>query len=63
MSLFGVREMEEKLDKTIKENFDLKLRIKFLDEMVYKKSEEGALELIEQNTNLKTKLSKNRSGR
>ncbi|EKV16728.1 Anucleate primary sterigmata (ApsB), putative [Penicillium digitatum] len=56
-----LKEQSSTIDRLAKENFDLKMRIHFLNEALNKRSEEGIKEMISENVELKSdkvKLSK-----
>lgn len=51
-----LKEQNSKIDKLSKENFDLKLKIHFLDQALQVRSEEGVKDMISQNVQLQTDL-------
>lgn len=51
-----LKEQNSKIDKLTKENFDLKLKIYYLDEALKSRSDEGVKEMIEKNVQLQTDL-------
>lgn len=55
-----LKEQNSKIDKLTKENFDLKLKIHFLDQALQSRSEEGVKELIDKNVQLQTDLANER---
>ena len=55
-----LKEQNGKIDKLSKENFDLKLKIHFLDQALRSHSEEGVQELIDKNVQLQTDLANER---
>lgn len=55
-----LKEQNGKIDKLTKENFDLKLKIHFLDQALRSHSEEGVQELIDKNVQLQTDLANER---
>ncbi|KAJ5566289.1 hypothetical protein N7535_007927 [Penicillium sp. DV-2018c] len=60
-----LKEQSSTIDRLAKENFDLKMRIHFLNEALNKRSEEGVKEMISENVELKSdkvKLSKDNQG-
>ncbi|KAJ6153812.1 hypothetical protein N7470_006771 [Penicillium chermesinum] len=60
-----LKEQSSTIDRLSKENFDLKMRIHFLNEALNKRSEEGIKEMISENVELKSdklKLQKDNSG-
>lgn len=60
-----LKEQSSTIDRLSKENFDLKVRIHFLNESLNKRSEEGIKEMISENVELKSdklKLQKDNQG-
>jgi predicted nucleic acid-binding Zn-ribbon protein len=60
-----LKEQSSTIDRLSKENFDLKMRIHFLNEALNKRSEEGIKEMISENVELKSdkiKLQKENQG-
>ncbi|KAF2169564.1 hypothetical protein M409DRAFT_19975 [Zasmidium cellare ATCC 36951] len=55
-----LKEQNTKIDKLTKENFDLKLKIHFLDQALQTRSDDGVKELIEKNVQLQTDLANER---
>lgn len=55
-----LKEQNSKIDKLSKENFDLKLKIHFLDEALQSRSDEGVKEMISKNVQLQTDLANER---
>ena len=55
-----LKEQNGKIDKLTKENFDLKLKIHFLDQALRSHSDEGVQELIDKNVQLQTDLANER---
>ncbi|KAM0717563.1 hypothetical protein Q7P37_007415 [Cladosporium fusiforme] len=55
-----LKEQNGKIDKLSKENFDLKLKIHFLDQALRSHSDEGVQELIDKNVQLQTDLANER---
>jgi hypothetical protein len=55
-----LKEQNSKIDKLTKENFDLKLKIHFLDQALQNRSEEGIKDMINQNVQLQTDLANER---
>ena len=55
-----LKEQNGKIDKLSKENFDLKLKIHFLDQALQNRSDDGVKELIEKNVQLQTDLANER---
>jgi len=55
-----LKEQNSKIDKLGKENFDLKLKIHFLDQALQSRSDEGVMELIDKNIQLQTDLANER---
>ena len=55
-STLTLKEQNSKLDKLSKENFDLKLKIHFLDQALQNRSDEGYSETISKNVQLQTDL-------
>lgn len=55
-----LKEQNGKMDALIKENFDLKLKIHFLDQALQNRSEDGIKELVETNVQLQTDLANER---
>jgi chromosome segregation ATPase len=51
-----LKEQNSKIDKLSKENFDLKLKIHFLDQALQNRSEEGVKDMINKNVQLQTDL-------
>lgn len=51
-----LKEQNSKIDKLSKENFDLKLKIHFLDQALQNRSDEGVRDLIGKNVQLQTDL-------
>ena len=51
-----LKEQNSKIDKLTKENFDLKLKIHFLDQALQNRSDEGVKEMIGKNVQLQTDL-------
>jgi predicted nucleic acid-binding Zn-ribbon protein len=51
-----LKEQNSKIDKLSKENFDLKLKIHFLDQALQNRSDEGVKEMINKNVQLQTDL-------
>jgi chromosome segregation ATPase len=51
-----LKEQNSKIDKLSKENFDLKLKIHFLDQALQNRSDEGVKEMIQKNVQLQTDL-------
>ncbi|KAF1811257.1 hypothetical protein P152DRAFT_399641 [Eremomyces bilateralis CBS 781.70] len=51
-----LKEQNSKIDKLSKENFDLKLKIHFLDQALQRRSDEGVRELVQENVKLHTDL-------
>lgn len=51
-----LKEQNGKIDKLTKENFDLKLKIHFLDQALRSHSDEGVQELVDKNVQLQTDL-------
>ncbi|KAK4953501.1 hypothetical protein LTR66_013633 [Elasticomyces elasticus] len=55
-----LKEQNAKIDKLTKENFDLKLKIHFLDQALQSRSDEGVKEMISKNVQLQTDLANER---
>ncbi|GIZ38616.1 hypothetical protein CKM354_000202800 [Cercospora kikuchii] len=55
-----LKEQNAKIDALTKENFDLKLKIHFLDQALQNRSEDGIRELVETNVQLQTDLASER---
>ncbi|KAI5361248.1 Putative centrosomin motif 1, Mto2p-binding domain-containing protein [Septoria linicola] len=55
-----LKEQNAKMDVLTKENFDLKLKIHFLDQALQNRSEDGIKELVETNVQLQTDLANER---
>lgn len=55
-----LKEQNSKIDKLTKENFDLKLKIHFLDQALQSRSEDGVKELIDKNVQFQTDLANER---
>lgn len=55
-----LKEQNSKIDKLSKENFDLKLKIHFLDQALQNRSDDGVKELINQNVQFQTDLANER---
>ncbi|CAK4021924.1 Anucleate primary sterigmata B [Lecanosticta acicola] len=55
-----LKEQNAKIDTLAKENFDLKLKIHFLDQALQTRSENGVKDLIEKNVQLQTDLANER---
>ncbi len=55
-----LKEQNSKIDKLSKENFDLKLKIHFLDQALQNRSDEGVKEMISKNVQLQTDLANER---
>jgi len=55
-----LKEQNSKIDKLSKENFDLKLKIHFLDQALQNRSEEGVKDMINKNVQLQTDLANER---
>ncbi|KAF2481880.1 hypothetical protein BDY17DRAFT_311512 [Neohortaea acidophila] len=55
-----LKEQNSKIDKLSKENFDLKLKIHFLDQALQSRSDEGVKEMIDKNVQLQTDLANER---
>ncbi|KAK5172888.1 uncharacterized protein LTR77_003009 [Saxophila tyrrhenica] len=55
-----LKEQNSKIDKLTKENFDLKLKIHFLDQALQSRSEDGVKDLINQNVQFQTDLANER---
>lgn len=55
-----LKEQNGKLDKLTKENFDLKLKIHFLDQALQSRSDDGVKELIDKNVQFQTDLANER---
>ena len=55
-STLTLKEQNNKLDKLSKENFDLKLKIHFLDQALQTRSDEGIKDMISKNVQLQTDL-------
>lgn len=55
-----LKEQNSKIDKLTKENFDLKLKIHFLDQALQSRSDDGVKELIDKNVQLQTDLANER---
>ncbi|KAF2864242.1 hypothetical protein K470DRAFT_254565 [Piedraia hortae CBS 480.64] len=51
-----LKEQNNKMDMLTKENFELKLKIHFLDQALQKRSDDGVKELIDQNVQFQTDL-------
>ena len=51
-----LKEQNSKIDKLSKDNFDLKLKIHFLDQALQNRSDEGVKEMISKNVQLQTDL-------
>lgn len=51
-----LKEQNSKIDKLSKENFDLKLKIHFLDQALQNRSDEGVKDMIDKNVQLQTDL-------
>lgn len=51
-----LKEQNSKIDKLSKENFDLKLKIHFLDQALQNRSDEGVKDMISKNVQLQTDL-------
>ncbi|KAJ9647261.1 hypothetical protein H2199_002248 [Coniosporium tulheliwenetii] len=51
-----LKEQNSKIDKLSKENFDLKLKIHFLDQALQNRSDEGVKDMINKNVQLQTDL-------
>ncbi|KAK5130804.1 hypothetical protein LTR08_001638 [Meristemomyces frigidus] len=55
-----LKEQNSKIDKLTKENFDLKLKIHFLDQALQSRSDDGVKELINKNVQFQTDLANER---
>jgi hypothetical protein len=55
-----LKEQNSKIDKLTKENFDLKLKIHFLDQSLQNRSEEGVKDMINKNVQYQTDLANER---
>jgi predicted nucleic acid-binding Zn-ribbon protein len=55
-----LKEQNSKIDKLSKENFDLKLKIHFLDQALQNRSDEGVKDMINKNVQLQTDLASER---
>ncbi|KAK5126253.1 hypothetical protein LTR85_010488 [Meristemomyces frigidus] len=55
-----LKEQNSKIDKLTKENFDLKLKIHFLDQALQSRSDDGVKELIDKNVQFQTDLANER---
>ncbi|GAB7337786.1 hypothetical protein MBLNU457_g3055t1 [Dothideomycetes sp. NU457] len=55
-----LKEQNSKIDKLTKENFDLKLKIHFLDQALQNRSDEGVKDMINQNVQFQTDLTNER---
>lgn len=55
-----LKEQNSKIDKLTKENFELKLKIHFLDQALQARSDDGVKELIDKNVQLQTDLANER---
>lgn len=55
-----LKEQNSKIDKLTKENFDLKLKIHFLDQALQSRSDDGVKEMIDKNVQLQTDLANER---
>jgi hypothetical protein len=55
-----LKEQNSKIDKLTKENFDLKLKIHFLDQALQNRSEEGVKDMINKNVQYQTDLANER---
>ncbi|KAF1824809.1 uncharacterized protein K489DRAFT_351741 [Dissoconium aciculare CBS 342.82] len=55
-----LKEQNGKIDKLTKENFDLKLKIHFLDQALQNRSDDGVKDLINQNVQFQTDLANER---
>lgn len=55
-----LKEQNSKIDKLTKENFDLKLKIHFLDQALQNRSDEGVKDMISQNVQFQTDLANER---
>ncbi|KAK4549135.1 hypothetical protein LTR36_007592 [Oleoguttula mirabilis] len=55
-----LKEQNSKIDKLTKENFDLKLKIHFLDQALQSRSDDGVKELIDKNVQFQTELANER---
>ena len=55
-----LKEQNSKIDKLTKENFDLKLKIHFLDQALQNRSEEGVKDMINKNVQFQTDLANER---
>ncbi|KAF1988284.1 hypothetical protein K402DRAFT_445521 [Aulographum hederae CBS 113979] len=55
-----LKEQNSKIDKLSKENFDLKLKIHFLDQALANRSDEGVKDMINKNVQLQTDLANER---
>lgn len=55
-----LKEQNGKIDKLTKENFDLKLKIHFLDQALQSRSDDGVKELIDKNVQFQTDLANER---
>lgn len=49
-----LKEQSSTIDKLVKENWDLKLKIKFLDDNLNRRSEEGMIQAISENVEMRT---------
>ncbi|KAF4556145.1 Anucleate primary sterigmata protein B-like protein [Elsinoe fawcettii] len=59
-STLTLKEQGSKIDKLTKENFDLKLKIHFLDQALQSRSDEGVKAMISRSVELQTDLAKER---
>jgi len=59
-STLTLKEQNSKIDKLTKENFDLKLKIHFLDQALQNRSDEGIKDMINANVSFQTDLAKER---
>lgn len=48
-----LKEQSGTIDRLVKENFDLKLKVTFMDDLLNKRSEEGVKEIMSENINLR----------
>lgn len=55
-----LKEQSSRIDKLTKENFDLKLKIHFLDQALQNRSDEGVKDMISKNVQLQTDLANER---
>ncbi|KAK4612169.1 Anucleate primary sterigmata protein B [Fulvia fulva] len=56
----SLKEQNQRVDALSKENFDLKLKITFLEDAIHTRSHDGVEELVQQNVELRTELAHER---